>query len=286
MSERGMTVDLQAPPVSIAARVVDTREVAEAFYLTRLSVGQGGAAVRPGQFVQLRPRPRDGLTPFLRIPLSVYAADPHEGTVDVLYEEVGPKTRALRHRRCGDEVGYLGPLGNAFPRPDCRSDAELLLVGGGIGIPPLLFLGRLLQGEGHRPRLLVGARSAARHLPDELVTAAAVAVERATDDGSLGHAGPVTDLLVAALAVPGSPPLVYTCGPKGMMATVARLCAGRRASCFASLEEYMACGFGVCVGCVVPLLEGQTVEGPYGQYSRVCVDGPVYDARRIDWEAH
>jgi dihydroorotate dehydrogenase electron transfer subunit len=260
------------------ATVQLTQEVAEAFFLTRLSVDDFLTQAEPGQFVQLRPRAADELTPFLRIPLSIAAVDAGEGTVDVLYERVGPKTTALSRLCEGDRLGCIGPLGNAFPAP---LTGDALLVGGGIGIPPLLFLGKRLRGDGRGVTLLAGARRAGKHLPDPILAPAADTFLRATDDGSLGHSGLITDLLVEALPEGTVEPAVYTCGPHAMMAAVARICAERGVTCHASLEEYMACGFGVCVGCVVPRADED--RGPYEQYSRVCVDGPVYDARTISW---
>ena len=266
------------PPVDGCAGVRQTVEVAEGFFQTRLQVPAAALRVLPGQFLQLRPRRDDMLSPYLRIPMSVAGVDEAESTMDVLYDRVGQKTRALSRLPAGERVGFLGPLGNHFPAPE----GEAVLVGGGIGLPPLLFLGRRLVAEGRSVLLLAGARSAARHLPDDLLRPAAPGFLRATDDGSLGHHGLVTDLLSRILdhARPGI--TVYTCGPHTMMAAVARLCAERGVPCHASLEEYMACGFGVCVGCVVARVE-EAHDDLYHRYSRICVDGPVYDARTIEW---
>lgn len=264
------------PPVDAPARLRETVEVAAGFFLSRLEVPGAAVEAHPGQFLQLQPRP-GLLSPYLRIPMSVAGVDAAEGTVDVLYDRVGPKTRVLSRLPEGETIGCLGPLGNRFPL--LEGEGTALLVGGGIGLPPLLFLGRRLREEGRHVLLLAGARSAERHLPEELFHPAAAGFLRATDDGSLGHPGRVTDLLVQALAAPK--PTVYTCGPHPMMASVARICADLGVRCYASLEEYMACGFGVCVGCVV----GRAENGldPYHRYSRVCVDGPVYDARTVEW---
>ena len=266
------------PPIEGCAWVRQTAEVAEGFFQTRLQVPAAALRILPGQFLQLRPRPEDMLSPYLRIPMSVAGVDEAESTVDVLYDRVGQKTRALSRLRPGESIGFLGPLGNHFPAPE----GEAVLVGGGIGLPPLLFLGRRMIAEGRSVRLLAGARSAARHLPDDLLRPAAPSPLRATDDGSLGHHGLVTDLLGRMLEESGSGITVYTCGPHAMMAAVAGLCAGRGVRCHASLEEYMACGFGICVGCVVARVE-EAPDDPYHRYSLICVDGPVYDARTIEW---
>ncbi|HJP32969.1 MAG TPA: dihydroorotate dehydrogenase electron transfer subunit [Candidatus Latescibacteria bacterium] len=270
----------QAPTVAaVTARVEATTQVTGAFFQTRLLVPE--VTVEPGQFVQLRPRPRQGLYPFLRVPLSVSAVDAEGGLIDVLYELVGPKTGALRALGVGDEVGFLGPLGKPFPVPSAGTTP--ILVGGGIGVPPLIYFGTCLRAADRDPILVVGARSSDKHLPDGLLEPASSQIRRATDDGSLGHNGLVTDLLEQALGASLTAPVVYTCGPHGMMAAVARLCARRDVPCFASLEAYMACGIGVCVGCVVERADKDSQPSADGHYARVCVDGPVFDAQEIVW---
>ena len=266
----------------VAARVCSTKEVAQAMYVTRLETADATRA-RPGQFVQLRVA--QDISPWLRIPLSVCAVDARSATVDVLYEDVGPKTHLLSQLPVGSCVSCMGPLGNAFPEP---GTSAAILVGGGIGLPPLMFHGqRILEGDSTAPvYLLAGARTASKHLPDSLLESSASTIAQATADGTLGHHGLVTDLLLEKLdGVEDA--VVYTCGPHSMMAAVAAVCRDRHVTCHASLEEYMACGFGVCVGCVVELEQsaGALAGGssPYYRYSRICVDGPVYDAADIKW---
>ena len=261
------------PPSDPGVLVESNEEVAADFYRLRLSHPEAAGKVAPGQFVQLQVG--TGVAPLLRVPLSVSAADSRTGTIEVLFEDMGPKTFLLSRAREGDRLRCLGPLGIGFPDPP----AAAVLVGGGIGVPPLLFLGERLRRR-HHVRLLVGARAAAKLLPEELLSSAASEYRIATDDGSAGQRGLATDLLLEELDAFSSV-TVYTCGPPAMMAAVARICGARGIACFASLEEYMACGFGVCVGCVVPRVEAAS---PYHRYSRVCFDGPVYDAREIAWE--
>ncbi|MFH1569008.1 MAG: dihydroorotate dehydrogenase electron transfer subunit [Gemmatimonadota bacterium] len=268
----------KSPPQDGSAQLCFTLEVADGFYLTRLSAPTVAASAVPGQFVSLKVA--DSGTPLLRVPLSLLAADPIAGTIEVLYERVGPKTACLSQLSAGARVPCLGPLGRGFPAP--ASGRTPLLVGGGVGLPPLLFLGRQWRAAGRQEAVvLAGARHAGKHLPAAMLAAAGNQVRQATDDGSLGRRGLVTDLLAEALEeVSGA--VVYTCGPHPMMAAVARLCDERQVPCFASLEAYMACGYGVCVGCVVELAEGHR-DGPYGRFSRVCIDGPVYSASQIAW---
>jgi len=257
--------------------VFSHEEVADGFRFLQIRIDGHLPCARPGQFVQIRPS-RTTTTPFLRMPLSVSHVDRVGSTFGVLYDVVGPKTRALSDMNEGDRIDCLGPLGNPFP--DVPDDARPVLVGGGIGVPPLLHLGTHLRSTGMDPILIVGARTAGKHLPLELLSPASEHVRLATDDGSLGHHGFVTDLLAQALKEEDKP-VVYTCGPHPMMAAGAAATESADVRCYSSLEEYMACGFGVCVGCVV---ERRTqANSPYDQFTRVCVDGPVYDATEIVW---
>jgi dihydroorotate dehydrogenase electron transfer subunit len=146
-----------------------------------------------------------------------------------------------------------------------------VLIGGGVGIAPLIFLARALVDAGQKPIALYGGRGD-RDLPldDELAELCELRV--ATEDGSRGTHGRVTELLDGVL---GPEVEVYTCGPDRMMAAVARICAERDIPCEASLETPMACGYGVCLGCPVPTTEGQ--------YLYACTQGPCIDARRVDW---
>ncbi len=261
------------------ARVCANQQVAQDLYLARLLAPRIASRAAPGQFVAVRVSA--GFSPFLRLPLSICRTDSAAGTIDLLYEDVGPKTRALRQAGAAAELACLGPLGRGFamPAPGHRA----LLVGGGIGLPPLVFMGEALGQAGRRDAvLLAGTRTAAKHLPDALLRAAAPVVRRATDDGTLGHGGLVTELLAEELEK-GGDSAVYTCGPHAMMAAVARLCRDWDVACQASLEEYMACGFGVCVGCVVEAVP-EAGASPYGRYRRICLDGPVFDTRQVRWE--
>lgn len=262
----------------VQARLVYTVEVAEEFFLSRLHAPLVAQSAAPGQFVSLKVG--QGTAPLLRVPLSIFDADARGGTVDVLFESIGPKTQALASLRPGSPVPCLGPLGNSFPDPPVESAA--VLVGGGVGIPPLVFLGRRWRSAGRGGiSLLAGARHRGKHLSAGLLAEAADGVRQATDDGSLGHAGLVTDLLAERLGM-GDPCTVYTCGPHPMMAAVAAQCAAAKVRCYASLEEYMACGYGVCMGCVVELA-GRESDDPYGRYGRVCTDGPVFEASKVMW---
>ncbi len=257
--------------------VVSHEGVADQFRRLEIELGGSIPRAKPGQFVQLQPTDLASGA-LLRIPLSISHVDGEASRFSVLYEIVGPKSLALSRLAVGDSVSCLGPLGHPFPDPP--PGARVLLVGGGIGVPPLIHLGVHLRQVDLSPILIVGARHAGKHLPQSLLLPATSDLRQATDDGTLGHHGFVTDLLAEALA-DGPDQVIYTCGPHPMMAAVAKAAKKARILCYASLEEYMACGFGVCVGCVVE--RSSSAVPAYEKFSRVCVDGPVYDAEEIVW---
>lgn len=260
-----------AEAVQLEAPVLANREMASGHFRLSLAVPPIAAAVLPGQFVMLRCP--DGADPLLPRAYSVYAADPASGRIDLVYRVVGAATRRMRQLRTGDLTSVWGPLGNAFtPAPS----GEMLLVGGGVGVPPLVFFAaRLKKPPGSAVRALIGAATATFLLGLEEFAAAGVPVAVATDDGTRGHHGFVTELLVQALAE-GRPTTVYACGPTPMLKAVARVCAAVGAACQVSLEAPMACGVGACLGCTVPRVAGG--------FARVCTDGAVFDATSIAWD--
>jgi NAD(P)H-flavin reductase len=226
----------------------------------------------PGQFFMLAASERWGggadERPFLPRAFSVLRRH-EDGRLDFLFEDVGPGTRRLCELRAGDELWLLGPLGIGFTAP--ASAGRALLVGGGIGVPPLSAWSRELAEQGVEAEALLGFRDGAHAEGARLL--AGVPASVATDDGSVGHHGLVTDLLSAALD-DDPDAMVYACGPPAMLEAVRALCAARDVPAQLALEAGMACGFGACYGCVVPLREGG--------YIRLCVDGPVLDAGLID----
>jgi dihydroorotate dehydrogenase electron transfer subunit len=182
--------------------------------------------------------------------------------LDFMLEDVGPGTRRLAELRDGDGLWVLGPLGKPFAPP--RGGRRPVLVGGGIGTAPIVVLRDEL---GRDATTLLGFRDAAHAEGAELLPGAAIA----TDDGSAGHHGLVTDLLRVELLVGGTE--VFACGPPPMLEAVRALCAEHDVPAQLALESGMACGFGACFGCVVPTKDG---------YVRLCVDGPVLDAASLE----
>jgi NAD(P)H-flavin reductase len=218
----------------------------------------------PGQFYMLAAEKRwggeDG-RPYLPRAFSFARARTAPGggaELDFLLEEIGPGTRRLAEVRPGEGLHLLGPLGQGF-RPGA---GRALLVGGGIGVAPLICLSDALGSDAH---LLLGFRTSAYAEAANLFNGEPTL---ATDDGSVGRAGLVTDLLREELDQHG-PTTVFACGPPPMLEAIRSLCVEREVPAQLALESGMACGFGACMGCVVPTKDG---------YVRVCLDGPVLDA--------
>jgi len=274
------------------ARVVSVgRDPGSDFCLMRLEAPDVAAAAggaRPGQFVMLRAF--SGVDPLLARPLAVFdLPEDAPGCVDLLFAVVGRGTRIFEGLAAGDRATVLGPLGNGW-RLEGAGEAPAVLVGGGCGVAALYWAARRLAGSrGSAPVTLVTAgRTAAQLLPKRLgdrLAAAGVRIVTATDDGSEGLHGTALDALAEVLDALGGgagDALVLASGPKAMLAAAARLAAERGVALQVSLEERMACGVGVCRGCVVKALAPHPETGL--RTRTVCADGPVFDAAEIDWE--
>jgi len=225
----------------------------------------------PGQFVMVRVR--KGVDPLLRRPFSICGV---EGDLFLLlYRVVGKGSEIMTGIGSGVRVPVLGPLGNGFRIPE--DHRRMLLVAGGIGIAPLLFLAQRLGSKEFR--FMAGFASAGAIVPGQEVLDLATPLQISTDDGTEGHHGPVTDLLQKNLQDCGTGPScsIFTCGPKGMLRSVARISKG--IPCQVSMEASMACGLGACLGCVVAAAPGEAKT-----YYHVCSEGPVFEATMIDWE--
>jgi dihydroorotate dehydrogenase electron transfer subunit len=224
----------------------------------------------PGQFYMLAAAERWGAgedeRPFVPRAFSFLGAA--DGQLSFMFEDVGPGTLRLSELRAGDELQITGPLGEGFDAP--AGGRRVILAGGGVGIPPLAAWAEVLRARGAQPSILLGFRDA-EHAAGAAVLPEPFAI--ATDDGSVGHHGLVTDLLIAELDRDDHA-VVYSCGPPRMLEAVRALCDARGVPAQLALEAGMACGFGACFGCVVAVRDGG--------YVRVCVDGPVLDAARLD----
>lgn len=260
--------------VSCQAQITRREEVVPGHHLLQLRCPEVAGAARPGQFVHLRVG--GTYDPLLRRPISVMLADPHAGSIELLVRAVGRGTELLANLPAGSLVDLMGPLGNGFPL--LAKGQEPLLVAGGVGVAPLIYLADVFQMAvgGHYVRGLFGAATEDALACWQEFAGRCEEFQAATEDGSAGEQGLVTDLVAPQLQR-GGIAAVYTCGPRPMMAQVARICAEAQVPCWASLEQFMGCGIGACLGCVVP-----THLEPKNQ--RVCTDGPVFDAAAIAWE--
>lgn len=262
-------------PLRARARVLDNRREGSSHLRLRLAVpGFGGFA--PGQFVMVSPGPLSASRdPLLPRPMAIYRRLEGRGgepVLEILYKVHGRGTLALAGARPDEVVGLVGPLGRGFPLPP--DGAGAILVGGGTGIASLFELARRAAARGP-VEVLLGAREAPELMGVADFEALDVALRVATEDGSRGRKGRVTELLPEALErLPAA--AVHACGPTPMMRAAAELAAAAGRAARVSLENPMACGFGVCLGCAAPLREGG--------FALVCRDGPVLDAAAVDWE--
>ena len=258
-------------PVRELCEVLERRRAGAYQALTLVAPLIAGAA-RPGQFVHLLAG-EDRSFP-LRRPFSIHRAG--AGTVEVVFDVVGAGTRVLSRLRPHDVVDVLGPLGRPFTAPG--EPAGCLLVGGGYGTAPLLFLAGELRARRCRVDFVIGAATAARLLDAMEAKRLGHSLTVTTDDGSAGARGLVTDPLPGLLARTGAG-RVYACGPMPMLAAVSRVAAAAGVPCQVAVEEQMACGTGICFSCVLPL------RGPGGEtrMARSCLEGPVFDGTAIAW---
>jgi len=268
-----------APLGRRACDVTDNRETGG--YRIFTAMDAIGPEPRAGQFYMLAAVEGWGARfgrPYLPRAFSVAEAEVTDDGVrlDFLVEDVGPGTQRLAALREGEELWVTGPLGRPFSHPrDLKSDAAgAILVGGGIGLAPLAILRRQLAERGVPIRTLLGFRDR-EHSGGVEELFGCCEVRLASEDGHVGHRGYVTELLAVLLEGDATASAaVYACGPPAMLETVRALCLEREVAAELAMETPMACGFGACMGCAVPLADGG--------YMRLCTDGPVVDAAEIE----
>lgn len=236
----------------------------------------------PGQFISIRINERNLL---LRRPFGVF--DCQKNIFKIVYKVVGRGTRALTLLKKGDMVDILGPLGNGFTIAPARKH---IIVGGGVGIAPLYYLAKKIN-KPENTTILLGAKTKGELAGEKEFKALGCAVSVATEDGSKGAKGFVTVPLEDELKKLNNPltpfskrdqTAIYACGPKGMLRAVSGIAEKYGVPCQVSLEEYMACGVGTCMGCVIKIRNKKEIEG--FEYKRVCKEGPVFDSKLILWE--
>jgi dihydroorotate dehydrogenase electron transfer subunit len=276
--------------IQLAVEVVENVKMARDTFRVRFHCPELAARALPGQFVMLRLAGYDD--PLIGRPLAVYdviqSSTGEPESIDVIYLVKGKLTTRLVNFQPGQRLDVWGPLGNGF---EPVATKHLVMVAGGIGQTPFVCLAKEylgLQSFGAPPRvparcdkatLCYGGRSADLLAGVEDFKRLGVEVRIATDDGSLGHHGLVTDVLAQVLAESDNECQVVCCGPEPMMEAVAHVTGTARVPCRVSLETPMACGIGICFTCVAKVRD----ESGAWDYKRTCVDGPVFDAELIEW---
>jgi dihydroorotate dehydrogenase electron transfer subunit len=259
------------------AEIRGNRTAGEGYMVMDLYAPAVASSSSPGQFVNVKAREEGQTDPLLRVPLGLHAIN---GTsIKLLYKVVGNGTRALSRKKESERLDILGPLGNGFDLSGYETGGagKALIVAGGRGVAPLYALAERLLEKGARVHFLYGASSKAHLVCIGEMREMRMTLETATEDGTEGHKGCVTDLVRGELggdSEGGRPAGVFACGPRPMLAALAGIAAKAGVKLQVSLDEYVACGIGACLGCAV-----RTTAG----YRMVCKDGPVFDASDIIW---
>lgn len=271
--------------MQFTAMILDNAEVSPGYWRMRMTVPREMTAARPGQFVMVRVNP--SIDPLIRRPFGIFdvgvALPAYTGAVEqpyleILYRVVGKGTGMLSALHETDLLDILGPLGAGFENGPAGE--EKLIVGGGVGLAPLYLLAKELVKDSP-VRLFAGGKTKDDVLCITEFERLGVECYTATEDGSLGECGLVTTVLESRLNATNNKGRIFACGPHGMLKAVAAIAAQRNVPCQVSLEGYMACGMGACLGCVCQGV-GHTQETP--DYRCVCTEGPVFEAADLKWE--
>ena len=294
------------PPLQNNVKITSNQKLQiKGYHLLSLSCPTIFKDAQPGQFVHIKINP--GVDPLLRRPLSIYRVkkEPKQKgiSVEILYEVVGKGTALLSQKEANDVVDIIGPLGNGFNCQDVLRNTIPIIVAGGMGVAPLSFLAdrvvaTIPKKSSIEPVILIGAKTKKKVISEDNFRKLNCSVKIATEDGSNGFKGKVTDLFKREIRriyaqrekisknkkitkrndtadQLKSCVMVYACGPIAMLTELAKICKIEHVSLQVSLEEFMGCGIGACLGCAIETKSG---------YKRVCKDGPVFCAKDIKWQ--
>ena len=283
--------------LSSGTGITTIEEITAGCFYMQLENKSMSEKAQPGQFLHIRTS--SSLTPLLRRPFSIAGASPEKGLLHIFFRLRGEGTKILSRLHPGDTLDCLGPLGTGFrlgasdnsnfcvtqPTQNAHlQGVNSVLVGGGIGVAPLLFLAQTLYDncKDRKITLFYGAPGVKELIPVHKFLPPGVSVELATDDGSAGYKGLVTELCLSHFQQGLQPQEIFACGPPQMLQKLAAMEIAQNIGMQFSLEERMACGVGACLGCAVKtrsICGDETV----GLYKRVCKDGPVFNAREVIW---
>jgi dihydroorotate dehydrogenase electron transfer subunit len=247
-------------------KIINNQRLNKDIFILELSGKEKLPEMKPGQFAEIKVE--DSPETFLRRPFSIHDVNYGENSFRLLIQIAGKGTEALSLLKTGDLLNIIYPLGNSFNLPDEKK--KVLLVGGGCGVAPLLFLGKQLRANGFNPDILLGFRNSERVIEyDEYLKIGRVFLT--TEDGSRGEKGFVTDHTALSSTEYDK---VYCCGPELMMRAVGAYCREKDIECEVSLENLMGCGIGVCLCCVVETVRGNLCT---------CTEGPVFNINDLKW---
>ncbi len=274
------------------AIIINNKKITDNYYKLTLNCADIAHTACPGQFVMLKVN--NGYDPLLRRPFGIHSVN--QNNIEILYQVVGQGTKLMSRLVPKEFIDVFGPLGNGFVID--KDIKQALLIAGGVGVAPMLYLAQQLRNRNTDIRLFLGGKNKADLLALDDFTRLGVSLHLATEDGSYGTKGLITDLLADYLnlqrnsltlpspqrgeeAISICDMAVFACGPKAMLAHVSSLAKSADLVCQVSLDTAMACGVGACGGCVVKVKNAAASDGFV--YARVCKDGPVFTADKIIW---
>jgi len=266
--------------LNIKVKILSREEVAPNICLMKLKAPEIAQDALPGQFIHIKCSKEN--YPLLRRPLSIHRIDEEKGEIYILFQVVGEGTKLLRQRAVGDNLDILGPIGNGFNiYPKSK---KIMIIGGGIGVAPLLALCEESIRQEKEVRVLIGALKKELVIEEENFRNLGAKVDVATDDGSYQYKGLVTDLLEGIIKGGWLADQIFACGPKLMLKKIVEVSLDTHIDCQVSLEERMGCGIGACLGCVCKIKTKYNNEDKVKyEYKRVCVDGPIFEGSEVVW---
>jgi dihydroorotate dehydrogenase electron transfer subunit len=267
--------------LNIKVKILTKEEVAPNIFLIKLSAPSVAHEALPGQFIHIKCSIDS--YPLLRRPISIHRIDKKKGEIFILFQVMGEGTKLLAQRVVGDDLDIVGPIGNGFNiYPESK---KIMIVGGGIGVAPLLALCEESIRQGKEVRVLIGALKKELVIGEESFKILRVKVDVATDDGSYQYKGVVTDLLERIIKEGWLADQIFACGPKPMLRKISEIALKVNIDYQVSLEERMACGIGACLGCVCKIKTKDKKEYKVKyEYKRVCVDGPIFEGSEVVWD--
>ena len=261
---------------TVNAKIIANTKIAEDHYIINAETNYLAQNSFPGQFVLVKVQ-EDTSDPLLRIPLGVHVI--HKKGIRLLYKVVGRATDILSSKKKNDKIDILGPLGNGFDLTQLleEKNSKAIICAGGHGVAPLYALAERIAQKKKRIDFFIGARTKKHIVCAKELRKLGVKIHIATEDGTRGKKGYVTSLLKEFLGQKRQncqKRIMYACGPKPMLSVIAKEAEKFQIPAQVSVDEYMACGIGACLGCAIKTKTG---------YKLVCKDGPVFDAQEIDW---